>query len=126
MPGRLGKGLGYNISLAYARAGATGLIISSRTQSDLDKLETELHKINPKLEVLSQTCDTMNDDDVARLAAATKERFNGKLDVCVANAGVISKYLQDGTLPQGIMSDLDLERKYMSRSLPIPTSAIQA
>ncbi|KAK5132613.1 hypothetical protein LTR08_008812 [Meristemomyces frigidus] len=105
-----GKGLGYNISLAYASAGATGVVISSRTQSDLDGLEKELLKINPKLEILSQTCDTMKDEDVARLASATKDRFGGRLDVCVANAGVISKYLQDGSLLQGILSDLDFER----------------
>lgn len=106
-----GKGLGYAISLAYAKAGATGIVISSRTQSDLDTLAKELREINPKLEILSQTCDTTSDEDVARLAQATKERFDGRLDVCVANAGIISKYLPDGSLPKSLVADSDFERE---------------
>ncbi|KAK5122337.1 hypothetical protein LTR85_004248 [Meristemomyces frigidus] len=105
-----GKGLGYHISLAYARAGASGLIISSRTQADLGTLSKDLRNINPDLDILAQVCDTTKDEDVAKLAAATKDRFNGRLDVCVANAGIISKYLPDGTLPQGVVADLDFER----------------
>lgn len=31
-----GKGLGFHISLAYAKAGASGIIIASRNKSDLD------------------------------------------------------------------------------------------
>ena len=95
-----GKGLGFYISLAYAQAGASGLCISSRTQSDLDTLTAEVKKVNPKIDILAQICDTLKDDDVKRLAQATKERF-GRLDVCVANAGIISKYLPDGSLPKG-------------------------
>lgn len=105
-----GKGLGFHISLAYAKAGATGIVISSRTQSDLDVLAEELRHVNPKIEILAQTCDTTKDDDVARLAEATRKHFDGRLDVCIANAGVISKYLADGTLPKGILQDLDFER----------------
>lgn len=104
-----GKGLGFHIALAYAQAGASGLIISSRTQSDLDKLSLEIKKVSPQIHLLSQTCDTQEDDDVKRLANAAKETF-GKIDVVIANAGIISKYLNDGTLPQGIIADLDFER----------------
>jgi NAD(P)-dependent dehydrogenase (short-subunit alcohol dehydrogenase family) len=104
-----GKGLGFHISLAYAKAGVTGLAISSRTQSDLDTLTAELKKVNPKLDILAQLCDTMKDEDVKKLAKATKDRF-GRVDVCIANAGVISKYLSDGSLPKGIVADLDFER----------------
>lgn len=104
-----GKGLGFHISLAYAKAGVSGLVISSRTQSDLDQLTAELKKVNPKLDVLAQICDTMKEDDVKKLVQATKDRF-GRLDVCIANAGVISKYLSDGSLPKGVMTDFDFER----------------
>jgi NAD(P)-dependent dehydrogenase (short-subunit alcohol dehydrogenase family) len=104
-----GKGLGFHISLAYAKAGVSGIVISSRTQSDLDTLTAELKKVNPKLDILAQLCDTVKDEDVKRLAKATKDRF-GRVDVCIANAGVISKYLSDGSLPKGIVADLDFER----------------
>lgn len=104
-----GKGLGFHIALAYAKAGVSGLVISSRTQSDLDALSDEIKNVNSKVEILSQICDTLKEDDVKRLANATKGHF-GRLDVVVANAGVISKYLEDGSLPVGIMEDLDFER----------------
>lgn len=104
-----GKGLGFHIALAYAKAGASGLIISSRTQSDLDSLSTEIKKINPKINLLSEICDTQKEDDVKRLAHGVMDKF-GRVDVVIANAGIMSKYLDDGSLPQGIMSDLDFER----------------
>lgn len=108
-----GKGLGYNIALSYARAGAKGIIISSRTQSDLDKLAAEIKSVNSKVEVLSQTCDTMKDSDVEHLAKVTKDQF-GRLDAAIANAGIISRYItkSDGKeyLPVGIADDPDLPR----------------
>ena len=104
-----GKDLGFHIALAYVQAGVSGIVISSRTHSDLDALSAELKKVNSRIDILSRTCDTLQDDDVKRLAEATRQRF-GRLDVCVANAGVMSKYLPDGSLPKGIMSDLDFER----------------
>ena len=108
-----GKGLGYHIALAYARAGAKGICISSRTQSDLDKLAAELKGINKGAEVLVQTCDTTKEDEVKALAGAVWERW-GRVDAIVANAGVISKYVtrEDGReyLPVGVVEDGDLER----------------
>jgi NAD(P)-dependent dehydrogenase (short-subunit alcohol dehydrogenase family) len=98
-----------HIALCYAKANVSGLIISSRTQSDLDTLTDEIRKINPKVDVLAQTCDTTKEDDVKKLFDATRNRF-GRLDVCIANAGIISKYLADGSLPKGVVEDWDYER----------------
>ncbi|KAK5047230.1 hypothetical protein LTR84_006752 [Exophiala bonariae] len=115
-----GKGLGYNISLAYARAGISGIAISSRTQADLDNLSEELRQVNPKLEILSSITDTTKPEDVKKLAASVKEKWNGRLDVVVANAGIISKYIYDRDektgekknrrLPIGIVEDDDAGR----------------
>ncbi|KIW24505.1 hypothetical protein, variant [Cladophialophora immunda] len=115
-----GKGLGVYISLAYARAGATGICISSRTQSDLDALEKRLKEVNPKLEVLSVICDTAKPEAVKALADQVRGRWNGRLDVAIANAGVISQYLYDTDprtgektnrrLPRGIIEDDDFQR----------------
>jgi NAD(P)-dependent dehydrogenase (short-subunit alcohol dehydrogenase family) len=109
-----GKGLGLHISLAYARAGASGIIICSRTAEDLQALTKEIHSINSKCDVLSRVCDTTRDEDLAQLATDVEKHF-GRLDVAVANAGVISKYIydEDGSnrrLPQGILEDPDFER----------------
>ena len=115
-----GKGLGYAISLAYARAGATGLAISSRTQSDLDALEKDLWQINPKLQILKQVIDTSKPEDVQRIADGVKKTFNGRLDAVIANAGIISKYVYDEDpstgekinrhIPKGIVEDDDFAR----------------
>lgn len=108
-----GKGLGYHISLAFARAGASGLIIASRTASDLEKVSTEIKFINPRCEVLSRVCDTTLDADLKTLAANVKAKY-GRLDAAIANAGIISKYVSDGAgshrLPIGILEDDDFER----------------
>jgi NAD(P)-dependent dehydrogenase (short-subunit alcohol dehydrogenase family) len=103
-----GKGLGYNIALAYAKAGASGICISSRTQSDLDDLTKELLKINSKVDVQAQICDITSDPDVEKLADDVKAHF-GRVDAVIANAGIISKYKADGTLPVGI-DDPDFDR----------------
>lgn len=116
-----GKGIGHAISIAYAKAGATGLCISSRTQSDLDKLASELQSINPELKIVNQTCDTTQPEDVQRLAQTVNSAFNGHVDVVIANAGIISKYITDSTdpktgkqvarrLPVGIIEDEDFAR----------------
>lgn len=115
-----GKGLGYNISLAYARAGVSGIAISSRTQSDLDQLSKDLLKINPQIQILAQVTDTTKPEDVKKLADQVRETFGGRLDVVVANAGIISKYLYDEDpntgektnrrLPVGIIEDDDFQR----------------
>lgn len=116
-----GKGLGYAISVAYARAGATGLCISSRTQSDLDKLARELRSLNPGISIISQVCDTQKPEHVQKLAETVEREWKGRLDVVVANAGIISKYienqinpkngqLQSRRLPVGIVEDDDFAR----------------
>jgi NAD(P)-dependent dehydrogenase (short-subunit alcohol dehydrogenase family) len=115
-----GKGLGVYIALAYARAGVAGICISSRTQSDLDSLEKQLKEVNPKLDILSELCDTTKPEVVKALAEKVKQKWNGRLDVAIANAGVISKYLHDvdpttgeksnRRLPKGIIEDDDFQR----------------
>jgi NAD(P)-dependent dehydrogenase (short-subunit alcohol dehydrogenase family) len=115
-----GKGLGYHMCLAYARAGVSGICISSRTASDLETLTDELLKINPKLNILSRTCDTTNAADVQSLVEVAKTTFDQRIDVVIANAGIISKYLYDTDtttgeksnrrLPKGIIEDDDFGR----------------
>lgn len=108
-----GKGLGYHTALAYAQAGAKGVCISSRTRSDLEALQAEIGRVAPRAEVLVQTCDAMVEEEVRVLADRVWQRW-GRVDVVVANAGIISKYVtrSDGKeyLPVGVVEDGDLER----------------
>ena len=74
-----GKGLGRACSIALAEAGAT-IIALSRTQSDLNKLEKDIKKINGK--IIKIECDVMDYQDL-------KEKLNKIkiIDILVNNAG---------------------------------------
>lgn len=113
-----GKGLGYHISLAYARAGCSGLAISSRTSSDLDSLECEITKIakqrGKEIDILKVVCDVQNEPDVLNLSEQVRSRWS-RVDVVIANAGVISNYItpsdtSKSNLPQGLVQDNDWAR----------------
>ncbi|KAH7066265.1 hypothetical protein BKA63DRAFT_426564 [Paraphoma chrysanthemicola] len=88
-----GKGLGWHISLAYAKAGASAISISSRTSGDLDALEKEILRINDKCEVLKTVCDVQSEESVEGLEREVRDRW-GRVDVVIANAGIISKYVE--------------------------------
>lgn len=80
-----GKGLGRQIALSYAKAGASGIVISSRTQADLDSLERELKAVGKKggVEVWKKVCDVQNMKEVEEVARGTGEKF-GRVDVVVS------------------------------------------
>ncbi|KAF2822446.1 NAD(P)-binding protein [Ophiobolus disseminans] len=112
-----GKGLGWHISLAYAMAGCSGLAISSRTMEDLEALEHEIGKIaaasGKAVDVLKSVCNVQSDASVRELEENVRRRW-GRVDVVIANAGVISKYVDKGgagsNLPQGVVEDEDWAR----------------
>ena len=69
------RGIGHAVAHALARAGVSlGLVSRSGDDLGLDG-------------VVAEPCDVRDPDQVARVVAATVERF-GRLDVLVANAGV--------------------------------------
>jgi NAD(P)-dependent dehydrogenase (short-subunit alcohol dehydrogenase family) len=80
------RGIGLGIAQAYTTAGASGIVLSSRTSGDLESASASLHKINPRVQVHCQVCDVTNEEEVKSLAFKTKELF-GRLDVLVINAG---------------------------------------
>lgn len=113
-----GKGLGYHISLAYARAGCSGIAISSRTEADLDALERKIVAIAREtgrtIKVLKVIADVSSPTAVANLEAQVRSKWN-RVDVVIANAGVISKYIAPAdssasNLPQGLVQDDDWAR----------------
>ena len=74
-----GKGLGRACSIALAEAGAT-IIGLSRTQSDLDKLQTDIKRVKGRL--IKINCDVMNYNDLKSKIEKIKI-----IDVLVNNAG---------------------------------------
>ena len=76
-----GKGIGRASAIALAEAGAN-LIILSRTESDLVKVEKEIKKLKRKCKYF--VCDILNNNQVIDIFSKIK-----KLDILVNNADAI-------------------------------------
>ncbi len=77
-----GKGIGRGIAIQLAEAGAD-LVISSRTQSDLDSLAEEIRALGRK--AIPVPADVTSTDQLKHVAAAAEEA--GGIDIWVNNAG---------------------------------------
>ena len=80
------RGIGQAIALGLARAGAH-VIAVGRTQGALEALDDEVRKIGGGSATLVPL-DLADGDGIDRLGAAIYERW-GKLDICVAAAGLL-------------------------------------
>jgi len=76
-------GIGTQISLEYARAGAN-VVVASRKQENLDKVAAEIEALGAQS--LALATDITKPDDVDNLIKQTVDRF-GRLDIMVNNAG---------------------------------------
>jgi NAD(P)-dependent dehydrogenase (short-subunit alcohol dehydrogenase family) len=79
------RGIGRAVAIALARAGAH-IIALARTQGALEELDDTIRAMDG--EVTLVPCDLTDFDALDRLGAAIFERW-GKLDILVANAGVL-------------------------------------
>jgi len=79
-----GRGIGRETALNLARRGQR-VVISSRTQSDLDAVIHEAGPTGAKL--MAQVCDVTDTEGVARLVRKVEKSW-GPIDVLVNNAGV--------------------------------------
>lgn len=79
------KGIGRAVADALLDAGAK-VVISSRTQEDVDRVASELSAEAPD-RVWGCACDVRNPSQCQELVAGAAERF-GRLDILVNNAGV--------------------------------------
>jgi NADP-dependent 3-hydroxy acid dehydrogenase YdfG len=80
-----GKGIGRASALALAREGAN-VVITARTQSDLETLAKEVEALGTGAQALVVPADVSLEVDVDRLAAAAFTKF-GTVDILVNNAG---------------------------------------
>ncbi|WZH46799.1 uncharacterized protein QYS62_007907 [Fusarium acuminatum] len=82
-----GGAAGAGLARSFAKAGASGIILAARTQRSLGTTANEVSSINQSAKVISISCDISSNDDVAKIATAVKEQFNGKLDAVFVNCG---------------------------------------
>ncbi|KAH8651176.1 hypothetical protein BX600DRAFT_473205 [Xylariales sp. PMI_506] len=80
------RDIGAGVATAYAKSGATGMVLSSRTTSTLDATVAACRKINPNIVIETVACDISDAASVAALAEAARARF-GRLDVVIINSG---------------------------------------
>jgi hypothetical protein len=82
------RGIGQEISLQYARAGAA-LAILARSEDALGETKTVILKAVPSAEVLVIVADVRDTESAERAVQALLARF-GRLDILVANAAAIT------------------------------------
>jgi NAD(P)-dependent dehydrogenase (short-subunit alcohol dehydrogenase family) len=90
------RGIGQEISLQYARAGAA-VAITARAEDGLFETKRAIVDAVPGAEVLVLVADVRDAQSVERAVQMLLARF-GKLDIVVANAGAISPISQSTRL----------------------------
>lgn len=80
------SGIGEHISYAYAHAGATGIMLSSRDVQELARVAANVHEIDAAIRVEIVACDITSATSVEALAESVGLHF-GRLDVLVPNSG---------------------------------------
>jgi NADP-dependent 3-hydroxy acid dehydrogenase YdfG len=73
---------------SFAKAGPKGIVIVSRSASELETVRQDILAINKEIEVLAVLTDARNAESVAALWEKVKATF-GKADVLVNNAGTL-------------------------------------
>ena len=79
------RGIGRAVALALAEAGAH-VVALARTQGALEELDDEIRRVGGDATLVP--CDLKDSEALDRLGAALHDRW-GRLDVLVANAGVL-------------------------------------
>ncbi|KAI1169724.1 hypothetical protein F4777DRAFT_572097 [Nemania sp. FL0916] len=91
------KGIGLGIALAYARAGASHIAITSRNPIDEDIL-SQIRAAAPSTltttapDVLALRMDVTSPSSVQLAASTLKSHFNNRLDIVISNAGFLARY----------------------------------
>lgn len=88
-----GRGIGQYIALAYASAGASAIVITSRTGADLDFVEEQLKDVASKagrdIKVTTVVADSSEEQPFKGLKLLIDSEYGGRLDCLVNNAAVI-------------------------------------
>ena len=86
---------GGGLARAYAKAGASGIILAARTRIALEETSNEIRSINPKSKVIIAECDITSEDQVQSLAETIKVEFHAHLDVVIVNPGYSGAMIPD-------------------------------
>jgi len=87
------RGIGRELALAFARAGAKGVVIAARTNKPHQKLSGTIHSVSKEVDELGSCgmavkVDVRDEASIQRMVMATIEKF-GHIDILVNNAGAL-------------------------------------
>jgi NAD(P)-dependent dehydrogenase (short-subunit alcohol dehydrogenase family) len=85
------KGIGKGIAMAFALAGAKTVVISARSQSQLDDTKKEIEAEAPSTKVLAITADLTSPSAVDALYSTLKKE-GVVIDTLINNAGIMSPF----------------------------------
>ncbi|KAI9451084.1 NAD-P-binding protein [Russula earlei] len=83
------RGIGAEIALQYARAGAK-LSLVARTQAALDAIRDAILRERPTAQILTFPADVRDVTKAGEIVASTVARF-GRLDILVSNAAILRR-----------------------------------
>jgi NAD(P)-dependent dehydrogenase (short-subunit alcohol dehydrogenase family) len=115
-----GYGIGREIALAYAKAGAR-VVIAARTLGPLEQTRVDIEKIGGRALVVPS--DVSKEADCARLVEQTIAAFNG-LDILVNNAGIAgaTKRITEMALAEWReVIDINLTGAWLASRAALPT-----
>jgi NAD(P)-dependent dehydrogenase (short-subunit alcohol dehydrogenase family) len=115
------QGLGRQLAIDFARAGASRLALVARGDAGLEETRRLVARVAPDTQVRLIVADLARPDDVERVAAVTLAEFGGRLDVLVNNASEL------GPAPMPFLLDYPVEdfRRVLATNLEAPFVLIQ-
>lgn len=106
--------------MAWAKAGASAIVICGRDQSTLDDATKEIQEMAPKTKCLAFQCNVIDEVNMADMFLKVKIEL-GKIDVLIANVGWYSHAKQNLKIGQKQTKDwwLDVETNVRGTHLSI-------
>ncbi|KAL8709502.1 MAG: hypothetical protein Q9220_005744 [cf. Caloplaca sp. 1 TL-2023] len=99
------RGIGAHGAEAYARAGASTLILAARTTLELVEVCAICQRLRPGISVYLERCDVSDSRSVAAMVASIKKVTNNHLDVVIYNSGFAGPHIVSFT--EGKADDFD-------------------
>ncbi|KAI8629613.1 NAD(P)-binding protein [Xylariaceae sp. FL1651] len=121
------KGIGLGIAVSYAKAGASHIAITSRSESGVSAVVAEIQKAATEAareapDVVALTMDVTDSASVKKAALELESRF-GRLDILISNAGFLAHYdnILDGDEDEWWTSfDVNLRGSYLVAKAFLP------
>ncbi len=120
-----GYGIGKEIALAYARAGAK-IMIAARSLKPMQETVKALKKLGAAAALVET--DVSKEAHCAKMAEETRKAFGGRIDILVNNAGISgpTKRITDMSLAEWQETiDIDLTGTWLATRAVLPTMDAQ-